>query len=84
MQGKKITMHHIFDGCMYLGGYIDMNNGEIIAFPGKKTKLTEDMAAKNVEERLAQIEGFVLKNPAKSLAIALMAGMFLGLLGRRS
>lgn len=61
-----------------------MTNGEIIAFPGQKTKLTEDAAMKNIEERLAQIESFVLENPAKSLAIALIAGMLLGLLGRRS
>jgi ElaB/YqjD/DUF883 family membrane-anchored ribosome-binding protein len=61
-----------------------MANGEIIAFPGQKTKLTEDMVMRNIEERLAQIESYVLANPAKSLAIALITGVMLGLLGKRS
>jgi ElaB/YqjD/DUF883 family membrane-anchored ribosome-binding protein len=61
-----------------------MANGELIVFPGQKSKLNEQMIIGNIEEQLAKIESFVLDNPVKSLAIALATGMLLGLLGRRS
>jgi ElaB/YqjD/DUF883 family membrane-anchored ribosome-binding protein len=61
-----------------------MANGEVISFPGRKPDFTEDVAMRNIEEQLAKIESYVLDNPAKSLAIALIAGFVLGLLGRRS